>query len=114
MTNKQIYILYGEASNYSDPDAFASDAALSILDPDDTFQEVDVSIANQMSILWKIANYSFRDFLSLIGMTQTQCSIRFCIPLRTVQGWTLGERKAPPYIRLMMAELSGAIELRNK
>lgn len=37
--------------------------------------------------------------------TQTGLSKRFGIPLRTVQGWYLGERNPPAYVVLMMDEL---------
>jgi len=113
MTDKQFYTLYGEATNYPDPDAYASDVSLSLLDPDDPGQEVDMALVDQLRTLWHVANAPFKDLLALLGLNQTQCATRFCIPLRTVQGWALGERQAPPYVRLMMAELTGIINLRG-
>lgn len=113
MTDKQIYTAYGEAANYSDPDAYASDVALSLLGPDDPGQEVDMELFEQLRTLWHVANDPFKALLDLMGMSQSDCSRRFCIPLRTVQGWALGERNAPPYVRLMMAELSGIITIRG-
>lgn len=111
MTDKQIYQLFGEAANYTDPDAFASDAALSLLDPDNPGQEVDMGAFEQLRTLWHVANDPFRTLLERMGLSQTQCSTRFCIPLRTVQGWAEGSRTPPPYVRLMMAELAGLIKL---
>ena len=113
MTDKQIYTSFGEITNYTDPDAYASDIALSLLDPENPDQKIDMVIFDQLCTLWHVANDNFRDFLNLLGMTQTQCATRFCIPLRTVQGWALEERSAPLYIRLMMAELSGIINIRS-
>lgn len=113
MTDKKIYQLFGEAANYTDPDSFASDAALSLLDPDDPGQEVDMGLVEQLRILWHVANDPFRDLLKNMELTQTRCSIRFCIPLRTVQDWVGERRTPPPYVRLMMAELAGIVELRN-
>jgi len=55
----------------------------------------------------EIATLSFRDLLKEMHMTQTECSRRFEIPLRTVQHWALDERQCPLYVRLMMAELAG-------
>lgn len=57
-----------------------------------------------------ILTMTFRQQLEAAGMTQAQCSRRFEIPLRTVQGWTLGERECPSYVRLMIAELTGALD----
>lgn len=39
------------------------------------------------------------------GMTQTALAKRFKIPLRTVQGWCNGTRKATPYVLGMMREI---------
>lgn len=113
MTEKQIYRLCGEATRYTDPDAFASDAALSLLDPDDPGQEVDMEIFQQLRILWHVYNAPFKDLLERMNLNQTQCSIRFCIPLRTVQDWAGERRTPPPYVRLMMAELTGIVGFRE-
>ena len=55
----------------------------------------------------EILTAPFRDLLKAIGLTQTECSRRFEIPLRTVQHWAGGDRECPSYVRLMMAELTG-------
>lgn len=52
---------------------------------------------------------SFRDLLSMAGLSQSECSRRFHIPLRTVQNWARGENTCPSYVRLMMAELTGLL-----
>lgn len=55
----------------------------------------------------EIAALPFRDLLKALGMTQTGCSRRYDIPLRTVQHWAAGDRDCPPYVKLMIAELAG-------
>lgn len=55
----------------------------------------------------ELAGLPFRDLLKAMGMTQTQCSRRFEIPLRTIQHWAAGDRECPTYVKLMMAELTG-------
>lgn len=114
MTDKQIHTYYGEASQYSDPDAFASDVALSLLDPDNPDQEIDMDMTAQLQTMWHVANDDFRVFLKNLGMNQTQCAQRFCVPLRTVQNWARGENQAPAYTRLMMAELAGMLNVRDR
>lgn len=52
----------------------------------------------------------FKDFLAALGLTQTECSRRFHIPLRTVQGWAGGTRTPPVYVRYMIAQLMGYID----
>lgn len=108
LTVKQRNTLFGEAHNYADPDAFVSDALTSslLLDPDAPDQEVKTVLIDELRALWHVANDPFKELLKLFGLTQTQCSIRFCIPLRTVQSWAGEARTAPPYVRLMMAELT--------
>lgn len=113
MTDKQIYVCYGETANYTDPDAYASDVALSLLDPDTPGQEIDMALFEQFRTLWHVANDPFKVLLDRMGLTQTECSRRFCIPFRTVQNWAGEVRSAPPYLRLMMAEAVGLLRIRG-
>lgn len=113
MTDKQIYQIFGEAYNYASPDAFASGAALFLSGPEEPGREVETALFKQLRALWHIANDPFKALLERMGMNQSQCSRRFCIPLRTVQNWAGEARSAPPYVRLMMAELTGIVKLRK-
>lgn len=96
--------LCGEAVNYDDPAAFASDAVMSMLDPDDPDQVPDMERYEDFKDIWHALNDSFPDLLKRWGLTQKECSLRFCIPYRTVQGWYAG-RPVSPHMRLMMAEI---------
>lgn len=62
----------------------------------------------------EIAALPFRDLLRAMGLTQSACSRRFEIPLRTIQNWVAyspaASRECPVYLRLMMAELTGIYE----
>lgn len=107
MNDKQLYMYLGETINYTNPDAFASDVTIALLDPDDANQEISKEIFDGLVILWHIACDPFKTYLSLLGLTQSECARRFCIPLRTVQNWAGGERSCPLYLRLMMAEIMG-------
>ncbi len=116
MTDKQIYTAFGEAAHYTDPDAYVSDMALSsmFLPPDDPGAEVDPELVAQLRALWHVANDPFKTLLQRMGLTQARCATRFCVPLRTVQGWALGERECAPYLRLMMAEATYAVNLHRE
>lgn len=48
---------------------------------------------------------TIKDLCDKYTQTQTGLSKRFGIPLRTVQGWYLGERNPPAYVVGMMDEL---------
>lgn len=113
MNDKQIYCLYGEAANYTDPDAFASDAALSLLDSENPDQGVNMVLFEQLITLWHVANDPFNKLLKLMNLNQSKCATHFCIPLRTVQDWAGERRTPPPYLRLMMAEAIGLLNIRN-
>jgi DNA-binding transcriptional regulator YiaG len=66
-----------------------------------------VGLIEPLRRIWRVHNVSFRDFLADLGLSQSACARRFCVPLRTVQGWALGERTCPRYVRMMMAQLMG-------
>lgn len=111
MTDTQLSAAVREAPHYSDPDAFLSDMLLSaaFLPPEDEDAQPNMSIAPELRAIWTAAAAPFADFLSALGLRQTDFSRRFFVPLRTVQSWKLGERECPIYVRLMAAELCGLI-----
>lgn len=115
MDNKLFAEIWTDAQQIKDINAFVSDWATSsaFLNPEDPEQKIDGSLVEQLGQLWKVANAPFRELLKILSLSQTACSARFCIPLRTVQGWVLGERQIPSYIRLMMAELTDIVRLRK-
>ena len=112
MSDNLFAEIWADALQIPDIDAFVSDWALSsALLPED--QDIDPELVRQLRILWHVAHDPFKDLLKLMDLTQTRCSVRFCIPLRTVQGWANGTRQAPPYIRLMIAEATGLLTIRR-
>ena len=113
MTTEQRCLAASEAANYSDPDAFVSDMILSsaFLPPEDEAAEPDLSQIPGLRLIWGAVHAPFREFLATLDMTQSECSRRFGIPLKTVQNWAssspTARRECPVYVRLMMAELAG-------
>lgn len=107
MTIDQISLAFSEAPHYADVDAFVSDLLLSSsFLPKDETSAPDPALIAPLRAVWTAACASFPEFLRSVGLTQSGCSRRFGIPLRTVQGWALGERQCPAYIRRMIYELS--------
>ena len=45
-----------------------------------------------------------RELVGRTGLSQTAFAKQAGIPLRTVQGWCLGERDCPAYVRFLLAE----------
>ena len=113
MTDNQMFTMYADATQ-QDRETFVSDWAMSSLFAgEDPAGAVDMALVEQLGRLWDVANVPFDRLLQLLGMNITQCHQRFCIPYRTVQNWSQGERSAPSYIRLMMAEASGWVTIRQ-
>lgn len=112
MTDKLFQLIWQDAQQITDIDAFVSDWALSgALLPDGA--DIDPVLVERLQMLWHIANDPFALILKLMDMTQTQAAVRFCIPLRTIQDWHGERRKIPPYIRLFMAESTDLMRLRD-
>lgn len=117
MTDKQIYAYIGEAKNYTDRLAFASDVSISVYDAADCSEDIDQDFMEQVARLWDVVCMSFRGFLKLAGLSQTKLSQKYCIPLKTVQNWCASGkeyRECPVYTRLMIAEISGYLNVRSK
>ena len=106
MTDKQFYHAFREAFSYSDPDAFASDVALS-----DIFPAVDgddlPALAEELRHVWRYAHITVREIVQHTGLTQANFANRFVIPLRTLESWLGGTSACPPYTRMMLAKLCG-------
>lgn len=101
MTDKQVYILSGEANNYKDRDAFVSDATLSSIWGDDG---KEISTADQCGILWDAVNLPFSELRARMGLTQAQMSERLCVPRRTLENWEY-RGTCPVYIRILIARV---------
>ena len=106
MTDKQFYQAFREAFAYSDPDAFASDVALSSIFP--TVKDDDLPVlAEDLRHVWRYAHITVREIVQHTGLTQSNFAQRFAIPLRTLESWLGATNACPPYTRLMLAKLCG-------
>lgn len=108
MTNKQFYILVGEATCYADRDSYISDLALSSMWEDDESEIPPERIA-AIGEIYDACHRSVRDIVAVSWLTQRAFAERFCIPLRTVEDWCTGKRECSIYIRLMMQECLGIL-----
>lgn len=83
--------------------AFLNNATLSI--PDDADGCVDLDAEKErLANIWELAHLSMRELVGRTGLSQTAFAKQAGIPLRTVQGWCLGERDCPAYVRFLLAE----------
>lgn len=83
--------------------AFLNSVTMAI--PDDADGCIDLDAEKErLSTIWDVANLSMRELVDRTGLSQTAFAKRAGIPLRTVQGWCLGERDCPAYVRFLLAE----------
>lgn len=75
-------------------------------------RECDMDTAiDQMREIWLMAHMTVADLRKTTGLSQTKFGLRFCIPQRTIEGWERGKCECKPYIRLMMAEILGLVNI---
>lgn len=78
--------------------------------PDDATGCVDLDAEKaRLSTIWDVAHLSMRELVDRTGLSQTAFAKRAGIPRRTVQGWCLGERDCPTYVRFLLAEHYGLL-----
>lgn len=106
MTDKQFYHAFREAQQYSDPDAFTSDVALSDIFPGVASEDLP-ALAEELRHIWRYAHITVREIVQHAGLSQTDFAARFAVPLRTLQRWVSGDRDCPPYVRLLLAKQCG-------
>ena len=108
MTNKLFKKLFQDALEQPDFETYLAEYGYP-----DWFDDISQDADEIIKILKNIhyaANCSMRQLVSYSRLTQAAFSERFCVPLRTIEEWVGGRRTPPPYVKLMMAELIGAIE----
>lgn len=83
--------------------AFLNNVTLSIPDGADGCVDLDAE-RERLANIWELAHLSMRELVGRTGLSQTAFAKRAGIPRRTVQGWCLGERDCPAYVRFLLAE----------
>jgi DNA-binding transcriptional regulator YiaG len=109
IANNVFSILWAEALDATDRDAYVSDWALSSIWEDDPESEIPQERVDYLRQIWDGAHMSVKEICKTVGLTQAGLAQRFCIPKRTVEDWCRGVSKCPDYTRLMMMELLGLI-----
>lgn len=77
------------------------------------FDAISDDVSEIVDVLGNIhdaAHVSFRDLLEFSRLSQANFGMKFCIPRRTLQGWILGERSCPPYLRLYFTRSLGYLK----
>lgn len=106
LSDKDFYTLWGAALETADRDIYVSEWSTSSIFP----EEADLlKIADYVGEIWDVAHMSVRDICKAAKLSQAALATKFCIPLRTVEAWCMGERRPTDYDRLMMVQILGLI-----
>lgn len=104
MTNKQYYYCASHCAEYTDPDAYVSDLALSSIWGDAPDADIPADRLETLRGIYAAVNRTVRQIVAASGLTQAAFAERLCIPLRTVEDWCRGLRECPAYVRLLVQE----------
>lgn len=107
MTAKQYYFCVSAVANYSDPDAYVSDLALSTIWDDTPDAPIPPERLEQLRSIYAAASRTVREIVAAVGMSQAAFAERWCIPRRTVEDWCRGVRGCPLYTRLLIQQCIG-------
>lgn len=94
--------LFGMAAKQP-KEVFLGNVTLSIPDDSDGCADLDAE-KDRLGRIWAAARMSVREMVVASGISQTAFAKGAGIPRRTVQGWCLGERECPTYVRFLLAE----------
>lgn len=107
MNLKQYQVCTCEVHNYTDPDAYVSDLALSDIWGDGPEDGIPEERINQLRAIYQAAAMTVPEIAKAAGLNITQMSARFAVPYRTMQDWFSGARSCSLASRLMMMECLG-------
>ena len=110
MTDAQFRELFGDALTCADRDAFISEWALSSLWGDAPDSDIPADRIDEIGRIWDVAHMTIRDIRQSTGLSQARFAERYCIPRRSVENWESGTCDCPAYLRLLLAQVSGAYE----
>lgn len=107
MTNRQYYYCASHCAEYTDPDAYVSDLALSSIWGDAPDADIPADRLDALRGIYAAVSRPVRQIVADTGLTQAAFAERLCIPLRTVENWCGGLRECPVYVRLLIQESLG-------
>ena len=108
MTDKLFCTLFAAALTAADRDAFVSDWSLSSIWGDAPDADIPVGRIDLLARLWDAAHLTIRDIRQHTDLSQAAFATRYCIPTRTLEDWERGVRSCPGYLRLLLAQSTGA------
>ena len=99
MTFETFYSLTLDATEFTDPEAFAAECGGSI--PEDL--PVDQLLAILTDVYAYAHDRSMATIRSMTDLNRTAFSRDYRIPIRTLESWEAGVRACPPYVLDLLA-----------
>lgn len=110
ITDQQFHVLFSDALESIDRDAFISEWAMSSLWGDSEGHKLSAKHLNTIGVVWDAAHTTIRDIRNVTGLSQAGFGIRFCTPCRTIEDWEAGRRSCPGYIHLLLMQAVGLLQ----
>lgn len=87
-----------------DREIYISEWSTSIIwgEPETLSDDDLLSIAEHVGRIWDAAHMTMLDIRTAARLTQCEMSHRLCIPRRTIENWSTGDRTPPDYVRLLI------------
>ena len=92
--NKELYM-----AEYGYPDWF------------DEISQDPQEISDILGNIHEVAHMTLKEIIKRAGLTQAAFSVKFCIPIRTVEDWCSGKNKCRDYDRLMFCKILGILKV---
>ena len=111
MIDKNVSMVWADAAQIDDRDAFVSDWGLSSIwgDPEEITDEQVAEHTTYAGRIWDAAHMSARELVARSGLTQAAFAERYCIGGSTVEAWCRGTRTPPEYAKLLLAQDLGLL-----
>ena len=103
--------IWGEAIQTADRDQYISDWSLSSIWVDDPDDDIPAERIDILGKLWDVAHMSTKEMRAREGVSQRKFADAFGIPARSIENWEGGQRDTTPYIKLLLANALGIIDL---
>lgn len=112
MTQEQYSFAVTEAAEYTDLDAYLTDVAMSTVWGNDLNAPIPQRQLDDLTAIFVAVHRTTRDILDLSGLSQASFAQRYAIPRRTFQDWVLGVRTCPLYLRLLLQQSEGLLQVK--
>lgn len=111
MTPNQFNFCVQNAMDFTDPDAYVSELALSDIWGDAPDAAIPQDRLDDLRQIYDAVNRPVRAIVTASGLSQAAFAERYCIPRRTVEDWCREIRECPLYTRLLLQRAEGLLSL---